>query len=50
MGSGWVGSSDKEIDDAARYSNGTLVANYITEQFRQWMIEQRSNSSNTKTN
>ena len=48
--SGWLVSIDKDIDDAARYSNGTLVANYITEQFRQWMIEQRSNSSSNKTN
>lgn len=43
--SGWLVSIDKDIDDAARYSNGTLVTNYITEQFRQWMIDQRSNGS-----
>lgn len=43
--SGWLVSIDKDIDDAARYSNGTLVTNYITEQFRHWMIDQRSNGS-----
>ena len=48
--SGWLVSIDKDIDDAARYTSGTLVTNYITEQFRQWMIEQRSNSSSNKTN
>ena len=48
--SGWLVSIDKDIDDAARYTSGTLVTRYITEQFRQWMIEQRSNSSSTKTN
>lgn len=44
--SGWLVSIDKDIDDAARYNNGTLVTNYITEQFRQWSIENRSKSTN----
>ena len=43
--SGWLVSIDKDIDDAARYSNGTLVTNYITEQFRQWKIDQSSNGN-----
>ena len=43
--SGWLVSIDKDIDDAARYSNGTLVTNYITEQFRQWKIDQSSNDN-----
>lgn len=48
--SGWLVSIDKDIDDAARYSNGTLVTNYITEQFRQWMIDRASNiGSNDST-
>ena len=45
--SGWLVSIDKDIDDAAKYSNGTLVTNYITEQFRQWSIENRSKSTNS---
>ena len=44
--SGWLVSIEKDIDDAARYNNGTLVTNYITEQFRQWSIENRSKSTN----
>jgi hypothetical protein len=44
--SGWLVSIDKDIDDAARYSSGTLVTSYITEQFRQWTIEQRSKAKN----
>lgn len=44
--SGWLVSIDKDIDDAAKYNNGTLVTNYITEQFRQWSIENRSKSTN----
>lgn len=43
--SGWLVSIDKDIDDAAKYNNGTLVTNYITEQFRQWSIENRSKST-----
>ena len=45
--SGWLVSIDKDIDDAAKYNNGTLVTNYITEQFRQWSIENRSKSTNS---
>lgn len=45
--SGWLVSIDKDIDDAAKYNNGTLVTNYITEQFRQWSIETRSKSTNS---
>lgn len=45
--SGWLVSIDKDIDDAAKYNNGTLVTNYITEQFRQWSIESRSKSTNS---
>lgn len=45
--SGWLVSIDKDIDDAAKYNNGILVTNYITEQFRQWSIENRSKSTNS---
>lgn len=45
--SGWLVSIDKDIDDAVKYNNGTLVTNYITEQFRQWSIENRSKSTNS---
>lgn len=44
--SGWLVSIDKDIDDAAKYSDGKLVTNYIIEQFRNYVIDQQS-SDNT---
>lgn len=43
--SGWLVSIDKDIDDAAKYSNGKLVTNYIVEQFRNYVIN-KQNSKN----
>lgn len=41
--SGWLVSIDKDVDDAAKYSNGKLVTSYISDQFREWIIESKSN-------
>lgn len=43
--SGWLVSIDKDVDDAAKYSNGKLVTSYITEQFRSWVIDNRSKTN-----
>ena len=37
--SGWLVSIDKDIDDAAKYTDGKLVTNYIVEQFRNYVID-----------
>lgn len=47
--SGWLVSIDKDIDDAAKYSSGTLVTRYMTEQFRQWVIDNRGRSNSSSS-
>lgn len=47
--SGWLVSIDKDVDDAAKYTNGTLVTKYMTEQFRQWVIDKRTGSSTSNS-
>ena len=41
--SGWLVSIDNDINDAARYTNGTLVTKHITEMYRAWVIETQQN-------
>lgn len=45
--SGWLVSIDKDVDDAAKYSNGKLVTNYIVEQFRDYAINKQQESKGT---
>lgn len=46
--SGWLVSIDKDIDDAAKYTDGTLVTTYIKEKYRDWAINERlSNKSSS---
>lgn len=41
LGSGWLVSIDKELDDSLRYKDGKLFTTYVLEQFRLYKQENR---------
>lgn len=42
LGSGWLVSIDKELDDNFKYKDGKLFTTYVLEQFRNYRTEKRS--------
>ena len=42
LGSGWLVSIDKELDDNFKYKDGKLFTTYVIEQFRNFRTEKRS--------
>ena len=42
LGSGWLVSIDKELDDNFKYKDGKLFTTYVLEQFRNFRTEKRS--------
>lgn len=40
LNSGWLVSSDIELDNAAKYKDGKAFARYLREQYTQWYLEQ----------
>lgn len=50
LGSGFLVSIDKEIDDYARYKNGKLFSTYVLEQFRDYRYQKMQNEEEQEDN